>query len=408
MMKKLLLAFVVLFHCLYAFACTDDKEKLDFRPTKVVLLLDDYICGVDQWIYCRGFKNWISGNETCIFDSVKVNKGQHRVELNFSIPYVVGSKLIFGKRGPSMLEIVTEPDSVLVMRINDGDLGVKEAERGNAHNEYYEFISRNKDYKLRCLAMRDDSEKEQRDALQEEWYRYVVDCLSHTSNPEVASGCIASLRVNFVSRLEELDSLMTATAEKFRLNKSLEHYAGVTSASPEKYRKNNLPASPQAQQVDKRLEEIMKQAEQIDTLDTSVGNQLFVSFLDSTGNRITPRIGKGKYVLIDFWASWCKPCRQEIPILKQAVQKYKEHFSVFAVSLDINRYAWKKAIQVDGTQEFTHALGLFPNGNPLRLVRELGINDIPRNFLIDDQHRIVAKDLRGEELMQVLDSLLSE
>ena len=144
---------------------------------------------------------------------------------------------------------------------------------------------------------------------------------------------------------------------------------------------------------------------------TAVGTK-FVDFEmqtpDGKSVKLSDYVGKGKVVLVDFWASWCKPCRQEMPTIKHALQKYPNNFAVYAVSLDDKREAWQKAINEDSTQIFKHLIGTYPNGQRSRLLRQLNIKVIPTNFLIDKEQRIIAKDLHGERLIQVLDSLIQK
>lgn len=117
---------------------------------------------------------------------------------------------------------------------------------------------------------------------------------------------------------------------------------------------------------------------------------------------------KGNYVLIDFWASWCGPCRKENPNVVEAYQKYSKAkfkdakgFEVFGVSLDRNREAWKKAIAADGLTWKWHVSDLKHwNSEAGRLY---GVNSIPMSFLIDPDGIIIAKNLRGLALHQELD-----
>ena len=81
---------------------------------------------------------------------------------------------------------------------------------------------------------------------------------------------------------------------------------------------------------------------------------------------------------------------------------------MYAVSLDDKRAAWQRAINEDSTQMFKHLIGTYPNGQRSRLLRQLNIEIIPTNFLIDNNQRIIAKDLHGERLLQVLDSLIQK
>ena len=94
--------------------------------------------------------------------------------------------------------------------------------------------------------------------------------------------------------------------------------------------------------------------------------------------------------------------------MKEAVAKYKDAVTVYAVSIDNKREAWQKAIEEDSTQEFLQMIGTLRNGTPTRLLKQLDIKTIPANFLLDKEKRIVAKDLRGEQLIQTLDSLMKQ
>ena len=133
-----------------------------------------------------------------------------------------------------------------------------------------------------------------------------------------------------------------------------------------------------------------------------------LTFEDADGKKVSTNEIKTPYVFVDFWASWCKPCRKEIPNVKQAVAKYKEDVTIYAVSLDDKREVWQKAIKEDNSEEFIQLIGTLRNGSRTRLLRQLDIKTIPANFLLDKERRIVAKDLRGDKLIQTLDSLINQ
>ena len=149
-------------------------------------------------------------------------------------------------------------------------------------------------------------------------------------------------------------------------------------------------------------------AEQIEVLEKTAVGKLFTDFTmeDAEGNKVSlsDYVGKGKYVLVDFWASWCGPCRAEMPNVVEAYKKFGgDNFEIVGVSLDAKKDDWLKAIK-DMNLSWKQMSDL--KAWECEGSKKYGVNGIPATVLFDREGVIIARDLRGEELQSKLEELL--
>ena len=124
---------------------------------------------------------------------------------------------------------------------------------------------------------------------------------------------------------------------------------------------------------------------------------------DGQNHKLSEWCGQGNYVLIDFWASWCRPCRMEMPNVIQNYERFRDcGFQVLAVSIDDKKSAWIRGIKDFGTP-FIQLSEL--KGRRSELAATYGITTIPANLLIDPHGTIIAADLRGKSLTRKLESI---
>ncbi len=127
---------------------------------------------------------------------------------------------------------------------------------------------------------------------------------------------------------------------------------------------------------------------------------------DTVDNLVNLSDFRGKYVLIDFWASWCVPCRKANPTVVEMYKKYSpKGFTVLGVSLDNNKQRWMQAIKADGLL-WTQVSSLEGWKNPV--AKLYGVNSIPHAILIDPDGKIVKRGIHAEELNEILQEIFEK
>lgn len=217
-------------------------------------------------------------------------------------------------------------------------------------------------------------------------------------------------RKDLEKQLAEKDSLGTEMVYNC-INENINNLVGVqlltsyANAFETAKVKALLDKVPAAYSADK---DIVALKEHIATIEKTEVGQKFIDFAMNTPEgkevKLSDFISQNKYTLIDFWASWCGPCRAEMPNVVAAYNAFKaKGFGIVGVSLDNNAEAWKKAIK---DLNITWAQMSDLKGWSCEGAKLYGVRAIPATVLVDQEGTIVARNLRGEELAAKLGELL--
>jgi peroxiredoxin len=214
----------------------------------------------------------------------------------------------------------------------------------------------------------------------EDFRNYVSQFVKSSNSPIVS---VFSLGTYRLFNADEYDSLLTGVVKKFPGNKGIVLVKRDFDAQVAKMNQQQNAAAPQ-KWTGKPAPDF--------TLPDVNGKQIALSSF------------KGKYVLVDFWASWCGPCRGENPNVVAAYNKFKDkNFTILGVSLDEKKDAWEAAIKKDGlTWSHVSDLKYWESS----VVPLYGIGGIPYNVLVDPQGTVIGESLRGPELEEKLQEVL--
>ncbi|NLR91346.1 redoxin domain-containing protein [Flammeovirga agarivorans] len=360
---------LILLLALFAISCGSSKENDTKAEYPAKISISGQLEGIEKGAKVILYSIENVGGKRNVAETTVDEKGK------FSFDYTVP------KIGLYTINIDNQAEEILVLE--DKDLSVSSAPVG------YEISGSRENELLHGLKEMYDKYSEEGSKLQQEY--------ASSENKEEVIKKIKAMqdaqKAELQQKLKKFDGAYVSLVVLNFLNDK-EAYFDVINETVEKLEKN-FPDDQLVKEVSKSIDAI--KATRIGAMATEI------NLPSVEGKNIALSDFKGNYVMIDFWASWCRPCRMENPNVLRAYNKYKSKgFEVYGVSIDQDQNAWKQAIQID------HISWTQVHDTNNEAAKAYGVESIPFTLLLDKEGKIIAKNLRGNALEEKLEELLGK
>lgn len=403
MKTTLISSFLLMCVCIYA-------------QTEVATLhvkLSPELSKVTQTVYWFNLR----GNEYSILDSCLLFEKQKDFDMSASLiknDFSNFSWLTFSKKGPLQMIVYPMAGEKMQVYIDNDTVHFPQIDGCIASTELYEKYNKVDEINKHIKKYEDSLIYASNPSLIEMYtdslshylrYRSVgsnLDFLDKSKSPTNFYFTISILK-QYLQPIQ-IDSLITVMKSRFPDNDIVQ-----------KYPENEFfpPASKQSKDIRNKFDDIAKKQlgyevnnkqdkaaskpkKEMKIVPLKLGDKAHSFSLNNTKEEeISLKEINTPYILIDFWASWCGPCRVSFPQMRKVVEAFRDSLTIYAISLDSNKKAWKDAIRIDRTELFTHVLADEYN----EITALFGVNSIPANFLLDKDRKIIAVNLSGEQLI---------
>lgn len=347
----------------------------------------------DQFVINGSFKNGTPENKVYLYALDKTNP----IAVDSTVMSEKGEfKFGYDSEEVGFFKIAAGNNEYMIIAKNGDDINLS-ADLADQHMNYSLSGAEEAD-KLESLNVTKNKYMARLNEVQKEFDEKVA------KDPDNREAIMESMRPAYVREIENLNQEILKFAQNN--TESLAGFYAINLLNPSEYEQEMVAYSDQIKTNFNKNPSVTQFLIRMANLKTVQVGQPAPAFTINTidGGKVSLADFKGKYVLLDFWASWCQPCRQENPNVVKAYNDYKDkNFTVFGVSLDKDPAAWRHAVQADKLT-WTQAGELMDFEGPV--VKQYQVDAIPTSFLIDPQGKIIAKNLRAEQLDEFLKKTL--
>lgn len=355
---------------------------------------------------------------TYLLDSIRTD-GSTTLELKGYIPFQNKVMLTFEKRGAREISLILAPgDSISFDAPAESEIAFKNEvniPQLSAQTEWNCYLKQNRILRSKVdslISLIVHTPKADTLRLQALQHQFDADSLAihdmyvglaNSNNPFLVDHSLIFLNIDYHEDDLYKDTLLKRFPDyrPFKLHYGLEPSVKETPESKRIYAK--------MQKIKKDRASTIQFSNGTKKQKTKTGKKLDVNLHRMNGETLSVSMFKGKYVLVDFWASWCKPCIDNMRPLIDIKKQYVNDFEVCAITLDKLPGAWKSRIESVGMQDFSHFVGVdFSTGKMYPDIEALGFKSIPQNYLLDRNGKIIAINIYGGELIKKLEELTKE
>ena len=405
-MKRLIFVLGMLLVVGLALASNSGKHNFE-----ITVMLDPSLTSVPQKVYLH----ILTESEHSILDSALIDDRHKMITLSGRVPYQKNVILTFSKTNLDAEVLVTPGDKIkLALSEEDAEYFhcIKEVQGSKAHSEYVQLMNYIKNYNIRKTRLQDTqsitkidsiSRVSISDSLQAQQQHYIDFMLKMSKSKYPFIVWYANIILRKLLPQEEAKRLLNNSIRRFPT------YLGFNQLRPgyvaPKESAKGTAVREKIWNIDSKRKKIAPQTPTVAVV-PQIGGELPLLLHREDGRMTSLLVFGGKYVLVDFWASWCQPCLKEIPYIVAAKRKFGDYFEVCAITLDKITTPWKRAInEKKFGNGIHHYQGIDKRGNQYKDIAALGFETIPQNYLLDREGKIIAINIYGEELIKKLEEL---
>lgn len=392
-------------------SCSLHSQMPKGKNIAINIKLDSTISNHEQWVYLHRYDD----NEFLIEDSTFIKKGQKEITLYGYTPEEHSFSILFAKKGPIEIYLILAPNSYVETEVSatDGMSPLKKVKGSYANNERIEKVKnsftinekKREYYAELSIPTLSDKEKEeivkQIEQADVQLDSINMHLLKNSQSPNNVWGAL-----HYFSEKVKRDSLTILVKQALKRFPNNKHIKGFIYKP-----KNGFPPETEtskqrseriSQIIDARMNENIKLKEKKGETTTNVNS---LTFLSDKGEEVAISKLTGEYILIDFWASWCIPCLEGMPYIKQAEKMCNGKLKVCLISMDKDHKTWKECIVRWKVENFINLTAINSKGEQIEGVN---IKAIPYNYLLNKDHEIVATNIHQKELLEKLNELMKK